>query len=572
MSQTLLGGVRLTRFGPTSPAQLSKSGKPNKPVKAVAHHYSMSSRAPTTADVVALQTAANAYRALATHLGKMEKSLASAIATAHQGWSGAAADANHAWWKKLEQDLVNGITSLDKTAQALDDIAGKMQHAINSLNQKTAEIAAIAVAGVLLTVVTAGASDAVAGSIAVAIMADVELANAAIASALEFMIQFGARLVFNSVLNTLIAGTVNFVENGNPLKGFGTEWKGILLDSFLMTGAMSVSVAVRSEIAPIRAFGQFATQSPRLYGVASGTVLGGGMPVANCVVSGQPITSGTLKDAAFGALVDGVAGGALGKFGSSGTGPTETPQAGSQISGTVSSAFAADSQVSLAGPNWLLWGASQSTTATVAPGGVSNVSSTLPTAGSNAPLWWLSPSTASEAPIAVSRTGYFTSTGQLLWAPWETSSTVGPLSPASATRPPSMMAPAVPPAASSADSSSRAAVIAGTKADFKAALPTVPLSVSQATTQLLFDGSMPSMAQHANVAATHAAKHLQVSPLPVQHPPTTRTFVVRPGDSMWSISRRLYGDGGLWHRLWMANRAAVPNPDVVAAGTVIVVP
>jgi hypothetical protein len=47
---------------------------------------------------------------------------------------------------------------------------------------------------------------------------------------------------------------------------------------------------------------------------------------------------------------------------------------------------------------------------------------------------------------------------------------------------------------------------------------------------------------------------------------------VLPGDCLHLIAGYYYGDARLWGRIWKANKESVRNPDVLALGTVLVVP
>ncbi|MHB8574115.1 MAG: LysM peptidoglycan-binding domain-containing protein [Dehalococcoidia bacterium] len=49
-------------------------------------------------------------------------------------------------------------------------------------------------------------------------------------------------------------------------------------------------------------------------------------------------------------------------------------------------------------------------------------------------------------------------------------------------------------------------------------------------------------------------------------------YVVRPGDSLWSISRRMYGDGNVWSSLFSANMNQIFNPNLIYPGMVIKLP
>lgn len=53
-------------------------------------------------------------------------------------------------------------------------------------------------------------------------------------------------------------------------------------------------------------------------------------------------------------------------------------------------------------------------------------------------------------------------------------------------------------------------------------------------------------------------------------PTTGRTYIIKPGDSLWKISREVYGDGTKYEQIQKAN----PNidPQLLKPGTTIVIP
>ena len=52
----------------------------------------------------------------------------------------------------------------------------------------------------------------------------------------------------------------------------------------------------------------------------------------------------------------------------------------------------------------------------------------------------------------------------------------------------------------------------------------------------------------------------------------TRTYTVRPGDSLYGISREVYGTGSRWHEIYEANRDRLPNENSVRAGMTLRIP
>lgn len=49
-------------------------------------------------------------------------------------------------------------------------------------------------------------------------------------------------------------------------------------------------------------------------------------------------------------------------------------------------------------------------------------------------------------------------------------------------------------------------------------------------------------------------------------------YTVAKGDSLWSISVEVYGDGYAWSKVWEANRDQIANPDLIEIGMVLKMP
>jgi LysM repeat protein len=54
--------------------------------------------------------------------------------------------------------------------------------------------------------------------------------------------------------------------------------------------------------------------------------------------------------------------------------------------------------------------------------------------------------------------------------------------------------------------------------------------------------------------------------------PATRTYTVRPGDSLSAIAAKFYGNAGDWTWLYHVNQAEISNPNDIYAGQVLKVP
>lgn len=51
-----------------------------------------------------------------------------------------------------------------------------------------------------------------------------------------------------------------------------------------------------------------------------------------------------------------------------------------------------------------------------------------------------------------------------------------------------------------------------------------------------------------------------------------RLAVVRQGESLWGVSRRMLGKGSRWREIYEANRGVIADPDYVAPGTQLAIP
>lgn len=51
-----------------------------------------------------------------------------------------------------------------------------------------------------------------------------------------------------------------------------------------------------------------------------------------------------------------------------------------------------------------------------------------------------------------------------------------------------------------------------------------------------------------------------------------QTYTVQKGDTLWSISRKFYGSGSNWRKIFKANQDLISNPDKVKAGTELRIP
>jgi nucleoid-associated protein YgaU len=53
---------------------------------------------------------------------------------------------------------------------------------------------------------------------------------------------------------------------------------------------------------------------------------------------------------------------------------------------------------------------------------------------------------------------------------------------------------------------------------------------------------------------------------------TSRTYVVKKGDSLSKIAKELYGNAGDWRRIFEANRDQIQDPDLIQPGQNLKIP
>ncbi|QIS15845.1 LysM peptidoglycan-binding domain-containing protein [Nocardia arthritidis] len=53
-------------------------------------------------------------------------------------------------------------------------------------------------------------------------------------------------------------------------------------------------------------------------------------------------------------------------------------------------------------------------------------------------------------------------------------------------------------------------------------------------------------------------------------PPAAQTYTVEPGDTLWAIAERFYGDGNRYQEI--ANASGIANPDAINVGQVLTIP
>jgi LysM repeat protein len=91
-------------------------------------------------------------------------------------------------------------------------------------------------------------------------------------------------------------------------------------------------------------------------------------------------------------------------------------------------------------------------------------------------------------------------------------------------------------------------------------------------------GALVATAPQAQAAVSLSAKTTTVAEqvhtdaVVKHHQPATRTYTVRPGDTLSAIAGRFYGNPADWTWLWHMNSSVVHNPNVIYVGEVLKVP
>lgn len=55
-------------------------------------------------------------------------------------------------------------------------------------------------------------------------------------------------------------------------------------------------------------------------------------------------------------------------------------------------------------------------------------------------------------------------------------------------------------------------------------------------------------------------------------PKTGFGYEVQAGDSLSKIAKQVYGDASRWKEIWEANKAEIPNPDLIHPGQQLSMP
>lgn len=63
-------------------------------------------------------------------------------------------------------------------------------------------------------------------------------------------------------------------------------------------------------------------------------------------------------------------------------------------------------------------------------------------------------------------------------------------------------------------------------------------------------------------------------PPPIAPPsPGVKTYTAPPGDNLAKIAQKVYGDAGLWPKIYAANKAVIgPNSNLIKMGQKLIIP
>jgi len=74
------------------------------------------------------------------------------------------------------------------------------------------------------------------------------------------------------------------------------------------------------------------------------------------------------------------------------------------------------------------------------------------------------------------------------------------------------------------------------------------------------------------VATPTVAVAKKEEPAPTVNPKSTGTHVVQPGDTLWAIAKKYYGNGAQYTKIFNANRDKIKNPNLIYPGQKLVIP
>ena len=73
-------------------------------------------------------------------------------------------------------------------------------------------------------------------------------------------------------------------------------------------------------------------------------------------------------------------------------------------------------------------------------------------------------------------------------------------------------------------------------------------------------------------AGTVIAAAKKEEPAPPVNPKSNGTHVVQPGDTLWAIAKKYYGNGNQYTKIYNANKDKIKNPNLIYPGQKLVIP
>ncbi len=83
------------------------------------------------------------------------------------------------------------------------------------------------------------------------------------------------------------------------------------------------------------------------------------------------------------------------------------------------------------------------------------------------------------------------------------------------------------------------------------------------------------MPEAANAASSTTQAQPQTGPKTFEQAPLAHSdsaVIIRRGDTLWQISRRVYGQGVRYTTIYLANQDQIANPDLIEPGQIFGVP
>lgn len=81
-----------------------------------------------------------------------------------------------------------------------------------------------------------------------------------------------------------------------------------------------------------------------------------------------------------------------------------------------------------------------------------------------------------------------------------------------------------------------------------------------------------SLREYRHITVKQVKTKIQSAKRPVTRP-KPKTYTVRKGDSLWVVSKRMYGSGSKWRTIYNANKKVIgKNPNIIYPGQKLVIP